>query len=176
MSLPSVALALPGWTLRAWRAADAESLAQHASNIRIWRNMSDGFPFPYSLAVARHWVDRGHIALGGSNWAIACDDLAVGGAGIHPGEGQSACSVEIGYWLGEAYWGRGVSTQVVAALTRIAFEPLGVTRVFAPVHADNPASMRVLEKNGFEREGLQRRSVIKAGEPIDICTWARIRA
>lgn len=176
MSLPTIALDLPGWTLRAWRAGDAESLAHHANNIRVWRNMSEGFPYPYSLEVAQHWVDRGHLEFGGNNWAIACDDIAVGGAGIHPGAGHAACSVEIGYWLGEAFWGRGVVTQVAAALTRIAFEPSAVTRVFAPVHADNPASMRVLEKNGFELEGRQRRSVLKAGVPIDITTWARLRA
>ena len=175
MSLPTIDLELPGWTLRAWRPGDAESLARHANNIRVWRHMSDRFPYPYTLEIAQHWVTRGHVEFGGDNWAIAFDDLAVGGAGIHPGAGPSACSVEIGYWLGEPYWGRGVVTRVAAALTRIAFESPGVSRVFAPVHADNPASMRVLAKNGFEREGLQRQAVLKASEPIDITTWARIR-
>ncbi len=175
MSLPTIDLDLPGWTLRAWRLDDADSLALHANNIRVWRNMSDRFPYPYTLEIAQHWVESGHVDFGGDNWAIAFEGLAVGGAGILPGAGPSACSVEIGYWLGEPYWGRGAVTRVVAALTAQALARPGVTRVFAPVHADNPASMRVLEKNGFEREGLQRRAVLKAGAPIDITTWARIR-
>jgi RimJ/RimL family protein N-acetyltransferase len=74
---------------------------------------------------------------------------------------------------GRAFWGRGVGTHVVAALAARALRLAGVSRVCAPVHADNPRSMRVLQKNGFEREGLLRRSVLKAGRPIDIVLWAR---
>lgn len=173
--LPSFPLDLHGWTLRAWRASDAESLAQHANNERVWRNMSEAFPHPYTLEAARHWVARGHIDFGGDNWAIALDDDAVGGCGLHQGAGGERCNVEIGYWLGEPYWGRGVVTQVARVLTEQAFARPEVSRVFAAVHADNPASMRVLQKNGFFREAELRQSAIKAGRVIDRVQWARLR-
>ncbi|MCU0940917.1 MAG: GNAT family N-acetyltransferase [Burkholderiaceae bacterium] len=149
MPLPTLPLGIDGWCLRAWRAADAESLARYANNERVWRNMSEAFPHPYSLALAQHWVDRGHIDFGGD--------------------------AEIGYWLGEPFWGRGVVTQVARVLTEQAFARPEVTRVFAPVHADNPASMRVLQKNGFYREAELRRSALKAGHVIDRVQWARLR-
>lgn len=176
VSLPTIPLALPGWTLRAWRPDDAESLALHANNRAVWRNMSDRFPHPYTLEIARAWVAHGHIDFGGDNFAIAVDDEAVGGAGIIQGEGQFCCNVEIGYWLGEPFWGRGVVTDVARALTALAFVLPGVTRVFAGVHADNLASMRVLQKNGFAREGVLRKSAMKDGAAIDRVLWAKIRA
>jgi [ribosomal protein S5]-alanine N-acetyltransferase len=173
-ALPTLDLGLPGWCLRAWAATDAPSLAAHANNPRVWRNMADTFPQPYTLEIAQHWVARGHIDFGGDNWAIACDDVAVGGCGLHRGAGGERCNVEIGYWLGEPYWGRGVVTQVVRVLTARAFALPEVTRVYAAVHADNPVSMRVLEKNGFRREALLRRSACKGGQVIDRVLWARI--
>lgn len=175
-ALPTLPLGIDGWCLRAWRTADAPSLARHANDERVWRNMSEGFPHPYTLEIARHWVERGHVDFGGTNWAIAFDDEAVGGCGIHPGEGRERCNCEIGYWLGESFWGCGVVTDVVRVLTAQALAHPGITRAFAAVHADNPASMRVLEKNSFHREGLLRQSAIKAGRPIDRVLWARLRA
>ncbi|MCA3223388.1 MAG: GNAT family N-acetyltransferase [Burkholderiales bacterium] len=174
--LPTLALALPGWCLRAWRLADAPSLARHANNERVWRNMSESFPHPYTEAIARHWVERGHVDFGGDNWAIAFDDQAVGGCGLHPGQGHERCNCEIGYWLGEPFWGRDVATEVVRVLTEQALVLPQITRVFAPVHAGNQASMRVLEKNGFHREGELRQSAIKAGRVIDRVLWARLRS
>jgi RimJ/RimL family protein N-acetyltransferase len=149
-------------------------LSLHANNLKVWRNTSDRFPHPYTLAIARHWVEQGHVEFGGNNWAIAFDDAAVGGAGIVQQPGQYRCNVEIGYWLGEPYWGRGVATEVTRVLTERAFAWPEVTRVFASVHADNPASMRVLQKNGYEREGLQRRSAMKNGVAIDRVFFAKI--
>jgi RimJ/RimL family protein N-acetyltransferase len=175
VTLPTLPLELPGWCLRAWREADAPSLAQHADNPRVWRNMSDAFPHPYTRAIAEHWVGRGHVEFGGDNWAIAFDDVAVGGCGLQRQAGQFSCGVEIGYWLGEPYWGRGVATRTARVLTERAFALPDVARVFAGVHADNPASMRVLEKAGFEREGLLRRCAWKAGRAIDRVIYARIR-
>jgi RimJ/RimL family protein N-acetyltransferase len=176
VTLPTLDLGLRGWTLRAWRATDAESLAQHANNLRVWRNMSDAFPHPYTLEIAQHWVERGHVDFGGDNWAIAFEDQAVGGCGLAQGAGGERCNVEIGYWLGEPFWGRGVVTQVARVLTERAFARPEVTRVFAPVHADNSASMRVLQKNGFHHEAELRQSAIKGGRVIDRVQWVRLRA
>ena len=175
MTLPTLALETPGWTLRPWRATDAEALAHHANDEAVWRNMSEGFPHPYTLEVARHWVDRGHIDFGGDNWAVAVGDLAVGGCGVHTGQGGMACNAEIGYWLGRSHWGQGLGTQVARALTQRALANPAITRVFAPVHAYNPASIRVLVKCGFEQEALLRLSAVKAGTVIDRVLMARYR-
>ena len=133
-------------------------------------------PAPYTLAIAQHWVSRGHIDFGGDNWAIACHGEAVGGCGIHGGSGALRCNAEIGYWLGQAHWGCGIGSRVAQLLTDLAFQRPDITRVFAPVHADNPTSVRVLQKCGFEREGLQRQSALKAGRVIDRVLMARYRS
>lgn len=163
---PALSLGLPRWCLRAWHEADAPSLAQHADDFEVWRHVSDRLPRPYTLAVAKQWVTPGHPDLGAENWTIALDDVAVGGAGLHCGEGQFACAVAIGYGLGRPYWGHGVATELERVLTGRALALPGVAHVFASVHADNPASMRLLQKHGFEREGVLRRSALKAGRPL----------
>lgn len=100
--------------------------------------------------------------------------LAVGGIGIDRGEGVHEKSGHFGYWLGEAYWGRGIMTAAVRATAEHALTRLGLVRLEAPVFAWNPASMRVPEKCGFVREGVLRRSVYKDGEIIDSVLYARV--
>jgi ribosomal-protein-alanine N-acetyltransferase len=173
--LPTLALPIEGWCLRAWRDGDAPSLARHASNVEVWRWMSDRFPHPYTPAVAEHWVRAGHVEFGGDNWAIALDDEAVGGCGIAPLDGPLRCNAEVGWWLAEPFWGQGVTTLVARALVARAFEDPRITRVFAPIHAGNRRSMRVAEKAGFALEGVQRRSAIKAGRVIDRHLYAIVR-
>lgn len=175
MSLPTLEIGVEGWSLRAWRESDVEALAEHAGRPEVWRNMSDSFPHPYTREIARHWVERGHIEFGGDNWAVAHHDQAVGGCGIAAQAGALRCNAEIGYWLAPHCWGRGIGTAVARTLAERAFEDPLVMRVFAPVHAYNPASVRVLEHCGFVREGLLRLSALKAGTVIDRVLMARYR-
>jgi [ribosomal protein S5]-alanine N-acetyltransferase len=173
--LPTLPLDIDGWCLRAWRDADAPSLARHANNINIWRWMSDTFPHPYTLEIAQHWVTRGHIDFGGDNWAIACNDEAVGGCGIHQQPGQFRCNAEVGWWLAEAHWGRGIATRVARALVDRAFTNAEITRLHAPIHAGNARSMGVARNAGFALESIQRRSAIKDGRVIDRHVFALVR-
>ena len=173
--LPTLELGLPGWTLRAWRDGDAPALALHANNPNVWRWMSDAFPQPYTLAIAEHWVTRGHIDFGGDHWAIALDDQAVGGCGIAPLGGPQRCVAEVGWWLAEAYWGRGVVTRVAQGLVARAFESPGISRIEAPIHDGNRRSMRVAGNAGFALEAVQRQSAIKAGQVIDRHLFVRLR-
>ena len=173
--LPTIALGVDGWALRAWRVGDAPALATHANNPKVWRNMSDSFPHPYTLEIAEHWVRQGHVEFGGDNWAIALNDEAVGGCGVHQEEAQFRCNAEVGWWLAEAHWGRGVGTRVARALVERAFAHPDITRVYAPVHAGNVGSMRVAEKNGFALEGVQPQSAIKDGRVIDRWLWGRYK-
>jgi [ribosomal protein S5]-alanine N-acetyltransferase len=174
--LPTIDLGVAGWCLRAWQARDAPSLSKHAGNLNVWRWMSDLFPHPYTLDIAEHWVARGHIEFGGDNWAIAFNDEAVGGCGIHPEAAQFRCNAEVGWWLAEDRWGRGITTRVVAALVERAFAQPEITRIYAPIHTGNARSMRVAEKNGFRLEGVQPQSAIKDGQVIDRWVYGKYRA
>ena len=173
--LPTIPLGVDGWTLRAWRESDAPALTEHAGNVTVWRWMSDSFPHPYTLEMAEVWCTRGHVEFGGDNWAIALHDEAVGGCGVIPQQGHFRCNAEVGWWLAEEHWGRGVVTRVAALLAARAFENPQITRVFAPIHAGNARSMRVAEKNGFALEGVQRQGAVKAGRSIDRWVFARYR-
>ncbi len=174
-ALPTLAIGLPGWSLRPWREGDAASLARHADNPEVWRWMSDSFPQPYTREIAEHWVTRGHIDFGGDNWAIACGDEAVGGCGIHAQPGPLRCNAEVGWWLAQEHWGQGVATRVAGLLVEQAFANPAITRAFAPIHAGNRRSMGVAEKNGFVLEGVQRQGAMKAGQAIDRWVFARYR-
>ncbi|HEY6086511.1 MAG TPA: GNAT family N-acetyltransferase [Burkholderiaceae bacterium] len=175
MPLPTLDLGLPGWTLRAWRESDATALTLHANNPNVWRWMSDAFPHPYTREIAETWVARGHIDFGGDNWAIAFGDEAVGGCGIAPLVGPQRCVAEVGWWLAEPFWGRGVVTRVAQVLAARAFEEPGLWRLVAPIHAGNQRSMRVAEKAGFLLEAVQRQSTVKAGRVIDRHLFVRLR-
>jgi [ribosomal protein S5]-alanine N-acetyltransferase len=174
--LPTLALGVEGWCLRAWRVGDALSLATHANNRNVWRWMSDSFPHPYTLEVADHWVRRGHIEFGGDNWAIAHQGEAVGGCGIHAEEGAFRCNAEVGWWLAEPFWGQGIATRVAAALVERAFAMPEITRIYAPIHAGNARSMRVAEKSGFCLEGVQPQSAFKDCKVIDRWVYGRYKA
>ncbi len=110
-----------------------------------------------------------------THWAIEVNCVAVGGVGVDLGEGIYAKSGHFGYWLGEKYWGRGIMTAAVRAASEYAMSHFGFVRLEAPVFAWNPASMRVLEKAGFEREGILRKSVLKDGQLIDQVLYALVR-
>lgn len=109
-----------------------------------------------------------------TSWAIEVDGLAVGGIGVTLKEGIYLKSAEFGYWLGEPYWGRGTMTEAVKAVSSYAMRRFGLIRLEAPVFEWNPASMRVLEKCGFVREGVLRASAVKDGQVIDRVLYALI--
>lgn len=161
--------------VRDWTLSDGASLVRFANNRNVWRNLAHNFPHPYTEADADSW-----FALLGKmdpprHWALEVEGRAVGGIGIILGEGIYAKSAHFGYWLGEPYWGRGIMTAAARATADHVFSHFDVVRLEAPVFEWNPASMRVLEKCGFVREGALRRSVLKDGQLIDAVLYARVR-
>lgn len=160
--------------IRAWRGSDAESLVLHANNINVARNLRDRFPHPYTIQNARDFLKFATSLEDESNLAIEVDGAAVGAIGYLPGSDVERFSAEIGYWLGEAYWGRGVVTEALMMVTEHAFAQANLLRLFALPFADNIASARVLEKAGYIREGRLRASSVKYGEPKDQLLYARI--
>lgn len=170
----TVRLECDGFALRAWQDGDRASLIAHANNRNVWRNLKDRFPHPYTERDADAWLSLARATPDRLNWAIAVDGAAVGGIGLEPLADVYARTTHIGYWLGEVYWGRGIMTAAVRAVAAHAFTALGFERIETPVYAWNPASMRVLEKCGFVREGIMRKSVFKDGELIDSMLYARV--
>src|SRR5690606_7656580 len=109
---------LTGALVRPWRWGDEASLVRHANNRKVWRNLLDTFPHPYTEADAREWLERRATPEAPvTNFAIEVDGEAAGGIGLRLGEDVARRSAEIGYWLGEAHWGRGIATEAVRALT-----------------------------------------------------------
>ena len=160
--------------IREWGIDDAADLVAVANNRKVWRNLFDGFPHPYTLADAQEWIARaGREPV--THWAIEVAGRAAGSIGVERGQGVSARTGQFGYWLGEPYWGRGIATAAAQAVANHALGTWGLARLQAYVYEWNPASMRVLEKAGFVREGVLRNSVYKDGALIDQVLYARVR-
>jgi RimJ/RimL family protein N-acetyltransferase len=162
-------------TLRPWREGDEESLVRHANNRAVWRNLRDLFPHPYTRADAESWIETSSAADPVTNFAIDVDGAAVGAIGVALKDDVFRRSAEIGYWLGEEYWGRGIVSEAVRAMTDYAFANWDLCRIYAGVFEWNPASMRVLEKAGYKFEGRMHKAVIKDGESIDELIYAIVR-
>lgn len=172
---PSVALELDRCTVREWRTSDADSLVPHANNRAVWRNLRDRFPHPYTKRDAREFIREARRHDPPRLFAIEVDGEACGGIGIEPRDDVDRRTGEIGYWIAEAHWNRGIATEAVRAVADYAFSTFDLVRLEARVYAWNPASGRVLEKAGFTREARLRRAITKDGETIDASLYALVR-
>ncbi|MFP5265022.1 MAG: GNAT family N-acetyltransferase [Blastocatellia bacterium] len=162
-------------TVRNWRRGDEESVVRHANNHKIWRNLRDMFPHPYTRADADRWIEKESSLASSTNYAIDVGGEAVGAIGLILYDDVFRRSAEIGYWLGEEYWGKGIVTEAVRALTDYAFSNFDLRRVYAGVFEWNAGSMRVLEKAGYQFEARLRKHVTKDGETIDQFIYAIVR-
>ena len=173
---PDLELVLPACTVRDYRPGDAPSLAKHANDKRIWLNMRDAFPHPYALAHGEGFVAHAMTARPRTHLAIAVHGDVVGGIGytLHPD--VERIGAEIGYWLGVAHWGRGITSQALRATTEVIWrEHPEMRRIWAVPFAHNAASARVLEKAGYALEGRMRQSAIKDGQVCDQLLYAIVR-
>jgi RimJ/RimL family protein N-acetyltransferase len=160
--------------VRDWARADKACLLRFGNNRRVWRNLLDRFPHPYTDEHAEAWFAFLEAMPEPTHWAIDVDGEAIGGIGVDLGTGMFARTAEFGYWIGEPYWGRGIATAAVSAVAPYALRHFHLARLQSPVFDWNPASMRVLEKCGFQREGVLRRSIVKDGELVDQVLYARL--
>jgi ribosomal-protein-alanine N-acetyltransferase len=165
-------LALQKCVVRSYRPSDAESLAAQADNRRIWQNLRDGFPHPYRVEDARAFIARAVSAVPETMFAIGVDGAAVGGIGFTLQSDIERISAEIGYWLGEPFWGKGIAAEAVRAVTKYAIETHGLKRVYAVPFEANKASQRVLEKAGYVPEGRMISSAVKDGQVINQMLYA----
>jgi ribosomal-protein-alanine N-acetyltransferase len=162
------------FTLRPYRKGDEHSLVENINNVKIARATLT-IPHPYKMEDALSWIDQ-NLKAGRKRkkteviLAIDKDGQVIGGIGLEKIDGHQA---EIGYWLGEKYWGRGIVTSAVEALTGYAFTDLRLRRVYACVFPPNKASARVLEKAGYRFEGRSRRHVVKDGRRRDCLLFVK---
>ena len=165
-------LELPRCTVRHWAATDLMALVTHANNRHVSIHLRDRFPFPYEVEHGRTFLDWIIQQASPTVWAIEVNGEAAGGIGVELHQDVERVSAEIGYWLGEAAWGRGVVTEALQAVTAEVFRRFELTRIYALPFADNRASVRVLEKAGYTLEGHLRQSAIKDGVIRDQLLYA----
>jgi len=170
----TVQLTLRTCVVRSWKASDVDALVRYADNRKIWLNLRDAFPHPYTKRDGRTFIRSAIGRRPETFFAIAVGEEAVGGIGfvLHPD--VERVSAEIGYWLAEPFWGRGIVTEALTAVTQYAIDTHKLTRVYAVPFAWNAASCRVLEKAGYVLEARLRDSAIKDGKLTDQMQYAFI--
>ena len=169
-----LATSIQGCVVRPWVPADKPSLIANANNRNVWLNLADVFPHPYTETDADEWLRLAGVPDRSFKLAIEIDGVAVGGIGAQAGEGIFVRTAHFGYWLGEPFWGQGIATAAGRALLDHLEQDARFARLEAPVFEWNPASMRVLEKLGFERVAVQRKSVTKDGRLIDSVLFTHV--
>jgi RimJ/RimL family protein N-acetyltransferase len=166
----------PFGCLRSWRAEDAPAVAALANDRRIARNLRDAFPHPYGLDDARAFLAAAAARVPDSFLAIEVSGEVAGGIGYTLHSDVERVGAEVGYWLGVDFWGRGIATSALRAVSRHAFDAHpALQRLYAVPFSWNPASARVLEKVGYRKEGTLRRSAIKEGQVLDQWMYALLR-
>jgi RimJ/RimL family protein N-acetyltransferase len=151
------------------------SLVAHADNRKIWLNLRDRFPHPYTARDGRQFIRAARKMQPETSFAIAVNGAAVGGIGFVLQSDVERVSAEVGYWLAEAFWGRGIATDALVAITRYGMDRHGLTRLFALPFAENKPSCRVLEKAGYVLEAHLRKSAIKDGKIVDQFQYAFVK-
>jgi [ribosomal protein S5]-alanine N-acetyltransferase len=168
-------LVLQRCTIRSWRLDDAESLTKHANNRKVWLALRDLFPHPYTIQDAHEFLQRAISEQPTTKFCIEVDGIAVGGIGVRLGQDVHRHTASLGYWLGETFWRRGIMSEAVAALTDFCFDNFPLRRISAEAFANNPASVRVLQKTGFSLEARLKKNVIKDGKFLDSLLYAKTR-
>lgn len=139
--------------------------------------LSNRMPYPYTEAAADWWLDKvaGHDGRDGLFRAVAVDGRIVGNVTLEGKPDVYCRDGELGYLLMKEYWSRGIATEAVRQLCALAFDELDILRITALVYAPNTASRRVLEKNGFRLEGIQKNAVSKDGRVYDLLLYGKLR-
>jgi RimJ/RimL family protein N-acetyltransferase len=165
-----------GIVLRPWKLSDAAELALIADNKKIADNLRDGLPSPYSIKDAHDWLN---LIMPENNpsrfFAITINKMIVGNLGIVTKTNIYRKNVEIGFFVSEKFWGKGIATKAIRAAVSYAFETFDIVRIYAEVFSDNLASRRALEKAGLKIETTIHQNIIKNGIIKDSCIYSILR-
>lgn len=163
------------YRLRPWQAADFRSLAENFNNIHIWNQIRD-LPFPYTEADAKAFIDSVRSRPEWLDFAIEIDGCAVGNIGFVPQSNVERFNAEVGYWIGQPFWNRGIVSDALQAAVGWVFGHTSIVRIYAGVYASNPASRRVLEKAGFRLVGQMKKAVFKNGHFLDLYSYELLKS
>lgn len=161
--------------LRPFGLDDISNFAKHANNINIAKYMTNAFPHPYEESHATQFIQMVMEKESERILAIEVDGEACGGIGIHPQSDIHEKCAELGYWLSEMHWGKGILSRAVPQMIEKAFQLFPIVRLYARPFSNNPASARVLEKSGFIKEAVLQKSIYKNGEILDEWIYSILR-
>lgn len=153
---------------------DCVRLAELADNIKIWQMVRDYFPHPYSVKDAETFINMVSLENPRQNFGIEYQGELCGVIGLVLQEDVYKRSAELGYWIGEKFWGKGIATKAVELILKYGFEELQLVRIYSGVFENNPASMKVLEKNGFQKEAIMRKAVFKNAVLMDEHLYSKL--
>jgi len=160
------------FTLRPWNLDDLDHLVIIANNVNIAKYLTNQFPHPYKRESGEWFIknatsqDPIHIM------AIDVEGKAVGAIGLHTKDDVSIKNLEMGYWLGEAYWGKGIMTEAIKEMTTYGFKNYDINRIYARPFGNNIGSQKALEKAGYELEARFKDTIFKNGEYLDELFYA----
>jgi len=160
--------------LRQWKKSDAEALAKIANNKKIWDNVRDRLPYPYTKKDAKEWLSLVKQQKTVTTFCVEADGEMAGSVGFTIKDDVYRKSVEIGYFIGEAFWGRGIATEAIRQLIEYIQENRDIVRIYAEVFEYNKASMKVLEKNGFYLESIRKKAAVKNDTILDDYVWVKL--
>ena len=163
--------------IRTWKVSDKKQLAEMLNNKKVQDNLRDGLPYPYTPADGEDYI-RSMLAADETQtfaFAITLDDRVIGSIGVFRCGNIHFRTAELGYYIGEPYWGKGYATSAVKQVCRFVFENTDIIRIFAEPFVNNQASRRVLEKAGFQLEGTLRSNAVKNGKVLDMALYALVR-
>jgi len=160
------------FVLKRLELSDALIFALHANNHNIWINLTDRFPHPYTEENARDFIKMTHAPQPTQIRGIYLGNEPIGAIGLHPLEDVFRKNMELGYWIAEPYWGKGIMSQAIKRTVAYGFEHFDIIRIFARPFKRNEASIKVLEKNGFTHEATFQQTIIKDGKLEDELVYA----
>lgn len=168
-------LSVGTWYIRSYEDTDVAALVKYANNRKIWLMLTHIFPHPYTIEEAHKWLDTVKQQSVETNFAISTEEELIGAIGFKLFEGVHSKTAELGYWLGEPHWSKGIMSATVRAMTEYMFTNHDFVRIQAGVFESNPASCRVLEKVGYRYEGCLRKHVYKNDVLQDLLIFALLR-
>jgi RimJ/RimL family protein N-acetyltransferase len=160
-------------SLKPWQKDDASALAAQFNNVNIWNNLRDYVPHPYTIEDAERFIEAQSSISPAQNLAIIHNEELAGGIGILLKEDIYRMNVELGYWVAESFWGKGIATEAVRLMTEYVFANFTINRIVAEVFEYNKSSMRVLEKNGYYLETVSRKGILKNNYLYDSYIWVK---
>ena len=155
------------YQIREFLANDVEAIVKNANNREVSKYMRDSFPYPYTKDNAVQWIDFVKKNYSSLFFAIADENELIGGIGAVPQTDVHRFSAEVGFWLGQSHWNKGIITKALPVFCNYLFTKFDFNRLTANVFEGNDASQKVLEKNGFVLEGKLRKSVFKENKFVD---------